>query len=105
VIELIATELDDVRVPPEMLGMTRVTLQRGGRASEAAMESALRANVGGDLFVARQAKLRLPAAIRAVVTVCTAFFVLGVCFGELARHEQCLRRLRVSPRYCEQAEQ
>ncbi len=104
-IELIATELDDIRLAPEMLGVTRVTLQRGGRASEAAVESALRADIGGDLFVARQAELRLPTAIRAVVTVRTALFVLCVRFGELARHEQCLRRLRISAWYCEQAEQ
>src|SRR5262245_18559271 len=69
------------------------------------MESALRADIGGDVFVARKAELRLPPAIAAVVAVRTVLFVLRVRCGEFARHEQCLRILRIGAWCCEQPEQ
>lgn len=105
VIELLATELDDVSIPSEVFGVAGVTLQRSGRTGEAAMQSALRAHIGGNFLVARQTELRLPTAIGAVVTVRTALFVLCVRFGELPRHEQRLRTLRISVRCREQTEQ
>src|SRR4029077_12658338 len=51
VVELLAAELDDVRIAPQMLGMTGMTLGILD-PRQMTMESALLPQVGGDIFVA-----------------------------------------------------
>jgi hypothetical protein len=90
VVELLAAEFDDVRIAPEMLRMTGMTLGILD-PRQMAVETALLMQVGGDILMAIEAQLRLPIAVAAVMALRALFFVLRVRRGELARHEQCFR--------------
>src|SRR4029077_18760221 len=90
VVELLAADLADVRIAPQMLGMTGMTLGILD-PGQMTVESALLPQVGGDVFVAIETQLRLAIAIAAVMALRALFFVLRVRRGELAGHEQCLR--------------
>jgi len=90
VVELLAAELDDVRIAPQMLGMTGMTLGILD-PRQMTVESALLPQVGGDIFMAIETQLRLAIAIAAVMALRALFFVLRVRRGELAGHEQCFR--------------
>jgi hypothetical protein len=87
VIELIAAELDDVSVATEVLGMASLALERGGCTGQPSVEAALRADISSDVFVARQAELRLPTSIATVMAVRAVLFELRMRTGELAWHE------------------
>jgi hypothetical protein len=105
VVELIAAELDDVRVAPEVLGMAGAALEGSGVAHQPTVQAALRAEVGRNLLMACGAQLRLPAAITAVVAVCAVLLELRVRSGELPGHEQRLGIHGFSPRGDERTEQ
>ena len=90
VIELLATEFDDVARAAQMLRMTRVTLRRFD-ALEPTVEAMLIGNVSRNVLVAIEAKPGLAMAIATVVAVLAVLFILLMRDTQLSGHEQCLR--------------
>lgn len=90
VIELIATEFDDVARASQVLRMTRVTLRRFD-ALEPAVEAMLPGNVSRNVLVTIQAKSGLALAVAAIVAVLAVLLVLLMRDTQLSGHEQCLR--------------
>jgi hypothetical protein len=104
VIELLAAELDDVGIAPQMLRVAGATLH-GRSASEPPMEPARCAYVRRDILVAGEAELWLACPIAAVVTVRALLFVLRMSSAELAGHQQRFRIHGLSTPRREQAQQ
>jgi len=90
VIELIATEFDDVARASQVLRMTRVTLRRFD-ALQPAVEAMLPADVSRDVLVAIEAQLCLAMTVAAIVAVLAVLLVLLMRHTQLSGHEQCLR--------------
>ena len=90
VIELLTAQLDDVGFAAKVFRMAGAALKRC-RVSEPPVEATGGAHICRDILVAREAKLRLPAAVAAIVAVRAALFVFRVGVAQLARHEQRLR--------------
>ena len=90
VIELLATEFDDVARASQMLRMTGVTLRRFD-ALEPAVEAMLIGNVSRNVLVTIEAKPGLAMAIATVVAVLAVLFILLMRDTQLSGHEQCLR--------------
>jgi hypothetical protein len=87
VIELLAAELHDVAIAPEVLGMTGAALG-GIDAWQAAVEAPVLGNIGPDLLVAVEAQPGLATAVAAVVTLRALLFELGVRRRHLSWHEE-----------------
>src|SRR5579863_6859878 len=77
VVELLRHELDDVPAAAQMLGVAGVAL-RPGHARDVPVEAPLAGNIRLDVLVTVEAKLRLPAAVAAVVTIRAPLLVLRV---------------------------
>lgn len=77
----------DVDVATEMVGMARATLRTIDRR-QSAVKSRFGTNIGGDVFMAVEAKCGLSLAIAAVVAVGASRLVFFVRFRQFARHEQ-----------------
>jgi hypothetical protein len=90
VIELIATEFDDIARASQVLRMTRVALRQFD-ALELAMEAMLPANVSGNVLVTIEAQLGLAMAVAAIVALLAVLLVLLMRHTQLSGHEQCLR--------------
>jgi len=101
VIELLAAQLDDVGVAPEVLGVAGATLG-GVDTRQSAVEAAMLPDIGRDLLVTVEAQAGLATAVGAVVALRALLFVLGVRAGQLAGHEQRLRVHGLSLPRCEQ---
>jgi hypothetical protein len=87
VIELLTAELDDVRITPQVLGMTRMALG-GFDSRQTAVKAAVLGDIRGDLVVTGEAQLSLPPAIGTVVALRAVLFEFLVGAGQLPGHEQ-----------------
>lgn len=97
VIELVATEFDDVGIPAEMVRMTGMTLQFALRVRDASVIAVASGEIRADRLMARHTELGLALAIAAVMTIRAALLELRVSGSELARHEKRLGIHRISP--------
>jgi hypothetical protein len=87
VIELLAAELHDVAIAPEVLGVTGAALG-GIDAWQAAVETAVLPDIGRDLLVAVETEPSLATAVAAVVALRALLFELGVRCRQLSWHEE-----------------
>jgi hypothetical protein len=88
-IECRRRQLNDVRIPAEVLGMTGLAL-RCLDASQPTVEARVTAHVSTNVLVAGHAQGRLPTTIRAIVALGAVRLELGVRRRHLARHQQSL---------------
>jgi len=90
VIELLAAELDDVGVAPEVLGVAGPAF-RGVDTRQSAVEAAVLPHIARDILVTVEAQAGLTTAVGAIVALRAVLFVLGVRGRQFAGHEQGLR--------------
>ena len=90
VIELLAAELHDVSVAPEVLGVARTALGAVDTRNSA-VETAVLPDIGRDFLVTVEAQGGLATAVAAVVALRAVLFELGVRRRQFAGHEQSLR--------------
>ena len=83
------TELIDVGVATQMLGVTATALARGS-SRQASVVACSGFNICCDVFVTVQAQRRLPLAMRSIVTITTFTLDLGVRAGNRPGHDELL---------------
>ena len=96
-IELRATELNDVGLAALVFGMAGAALADTG-IDHAAVVTAMLPNVGGNIFVTVEAQRGLSADVGAVMAVGAGLFLLHMRLRHFARHQQCFHRYRKGTR-------
>ncbi len=86
-VELLAAEFHDIRVPSLMLGVAGPALCRLD-AAQPPVKSGVSGNVGPHRLVTGEAQLRLTRTVAAVMAVLAILLVFLMGRGELARHEE-----------------
>ena len=87
VVERKRTQVHDVAVAPQVLGVAGAALDPF-HVRNAAVPARVGTHIGGDVLVTRGAELRLALAVRAVVTLLAVLLDLRVRGSDLARHQQ-----------------
>lgn len=92
VIEGLAIQLNDIGVPPRVIGVTMVAVLLGG-ARRTAMKPLVRRAVGGDFLVARKAQARLRFARERLVALAAVLLELGVPLDDRPRQDKLLEQV------------